>query len=92
MSKFITRTIEFTKVTALAVNTETEETETVEFTLAGKYDDEKKAKKALEKLDTGYIPVLVKSLESADKLFGITPEKFMENAVELDSETRKPIE
>ena len=36
--------------------------------------------------------VLVDKCDKVTKLYGMTVEQFLENAVELDSDTRKPIE
>lgn len=78
----VTRTIISTQVTALCLNLITAEPFNETFTLAGTYKDNAKMKKALEKMynnDEHIIAHIVHS-EVVNTLYGMTEQKFMENA------------
>ena len=89
----ITRTILGTKASVITVDTTNMTASTKEFTIGGEWADNNKLLKALKKTyetDTLVLSTVVKA-EKTEKLYGMTEELFMANAVELDSETRKPI-
>lgn len=90
----ITRTILGTKASVITVDTISMTASTKEFTIGGEWSDNNKLLKALKKTyetDTLVLSSVVKA-EKTEKLYGMTEELFMANAVELDAETRKPIE
>lgn len=94
MAKMITRTILGTKASVITVDTVSMTASTMEFTIGGEWSDNNKLLKALKKIyetDTLVLSSVVKA-EKTEKLYGMTEELFMANAVELDTETRKPIE
>ena len=94
MAKMITRTILGTKASVITVDTINMTASTREFTIGGEWSDNNKLLKALKKIyetDTLVLSSVVKA-EKTEKLYGMTEELFMANAVELDAETRKPIE
>ena len=94
MAKMITRTILGTKASVITVDTINMTASTMEFTIGGEWSDNNKLLKALKKIyetDTLVLSSVVKA-EKTEKLYGMTEELFMANAVELDAETRKPIE
>ena len=94
MAKMITRTILGTKASVITVDTINMTASTKEFTIGGEWSDNNKLLKALKKIyetDTLVLSSVVKA-EKTEKLYGMTEEFFMANAVELDVETRKPIE
>ena len=89
----ITRTILGTKASVITVDTISMTASTKEFTIGGEWSDNNKLLKALKKTyetDTLILSSVVKA-EKTEKLYGMTEELFMANAVELDAETRKPI-
>ena len=93
MAKMITRTILGTKASVITVDTISMTASTKEFTIGGEWSDNNKLLKALKRTyetDTLVLSAVVKA-EKIEKLYGMTEELFMANAVELDSETRKPI-
>ena len=93
MAKMITRTILGTKASVITVDTINMTASTKEFTIGGEWSDNNKLLKALKKIyetDTLVLSSVVKA-EKTEKLYGMTEELFMANAVELDPETRKPI-
>ena len=93
MAKMITRTILETKASVITVDTISMTASTKEFTIGGEWSDNNKLLKALKKIyetDTFVLSSVVKA-EKTEKLYGMTEELFMANAVELDAETRKPI-
>ena len=93
MAKMITRTILGTKATVITVDTTNMTASTKDFTMGGEWTDNNKLLKALKKTyetDTMVLSAIVKT-EKIEKLYGMTEELFMANAVELDAETRKPL-
>lgn len=93
MAKMITRTILGTKASVITVDTINMTASTREFTIGGEWTDNNKLLKALKNIyetDTLVLSSVVKS-EKTEKLYGMTEELFMANAVELDVETRKPL-
>ena len=93
MAKMITRTILGTKASVITVDTTSMTASTKDFTIGGEWTDNNKLLKALKKTyetDTMVLSAIVKA-EKTEKLYGMTEELFMTNAVELDAETRKPL-
>ena len=93
MAKMITRTILGTKASVITVDTTSMTASTKDFTMGGEWTDNNKLLKALKKTyetDTQVLSAIVKT-EKIEKLYGMTEELFMANAVELDAETRKPL-
>lgn len=93
MAKMITRTILGTKASVITVDTTNMTASTKDFTIGGEWTDNNKLLKALKKTyetDTKVLSAVVKT-EKIEKLYGMTEELFMANAVELDAETRKPL-
>ena len=90
----VTRTVVGTKVTVKVVDVETDELSKVEVNLPKAYDlEDAKLKKEIKKaLAENLVVVKVESVEPVNKLFGLDTSKFMELAIALDPETRKPIE
>ena len=98
----VTRTINFTEVTALTVDVVAQSTATQVYTLSGTYAENEKLIKALKKeyeSDTIKI-VSVLSTEVQEKLYGMTEQEFMSLAKVLPprkiynstSEETQPIE
>lgn len=78
----VTRTIATTNVTVLAINTETAEPCNLDFTLAGKIEDEKVMLKEVKKLiaDENIVAAKVVAYSTDEKLYGMTEECFIANA------------
>lgn len=94
MKKYpFTRTISKQNVIALVFDKETAEATNMNVTIAPVINDTKKLEKAVaEKLDnekTKFIEIVDVSVD--EKVYGLTLDAFMSNAVELDPKTRKPI-
>ncbi len=91
----VTRTISGTKVTATLINTATKEITTKVVQLSKTLEDEKKLRKAvtkeLENLNDGSMLVSIDATEKVEKLYGLPITTFMEQAIELDPETREAI-
>jgi len=89
----ITRTVVGTKVTAKVVSKTTDEVKSYSTVVSKVVADEKAAARELAKvIPSDLVIITVVSFEKVEKLYGITPAAFMENAVELDPATRKPLE
>ena len=91
--KMVTRSMKVTNAQALLVNLETQETVTQTIAMPNVYKDDKALMKALANSFEGSTlkPVHVLSTSIEEKLYGMTEKSFLENAQELDPETRKPI-
>ena len=91
--KMVTRSMKVTNAQALMVNLETQETETQVISIPNVFKDDKALMKALTKSYEGSTlkPVHVLSSSVEEKLYGMSEKTFLENAVALDPETRKPI-
>lgn len=78
----VTRTIVSTKVNALCLNLLTAEPYNEYFTLAGTYKDNAKIKKVLEKdfNNDEHVIAHIVSAEPIETLYGMTEQKFIENA------------
>lgn len=96
----VTRTINFTEVTALTVDVEAQATATQVFTLSGTFTENEKLIKALKKeYETDTIKVVsVISTEVNEKLYGMTEQEFMSLAKVLpprknyNSQEEQPVE
>lgn len=78
----VTRTIISTKVNALCLNLVTAEPYNEVFTLAGAYKDMAKLKKMLDKQynNEEHVIAHIVSTEQVETLYGMTEQKFIENA------------
>ena len=90
----VTRTVIGTKVTVKVVNNETDELSRVEVNLPKSYEleDPKLNKEVKKVLADNLVIVKIEKVEAVNKLFGLDTAKFMELAIALDPETRKPLE
>lgn len=91
--KMVTRSMKVTVAQVLMVNLDTQETATTPVNMANVYKDDKTLMKALNKVyeGTSTKPVHVLSTQVIEKLYGMTEKQFIDNAIELDPETRKPL-
>lgn len=93
----VTRTVVGTKAICKIVDPATEQITVKAVMLTGKYeviegDEAKPLIKAIKKsLGDTFVFVKVESVEDCSKLYGLDTPKFMEMAIELDPETRRPI-
>lgn len=78
----VTRTIISTKVNALCLNLLSAEPYNEVFTLAGSYKDVSKLKKMLDKQynNDEHVIAHIVSTEQVETLYGMTEQKFIENA------------
>lgn len=92
----ITRAVDGTKATVKVVSKATNEIFTKEVVLSKDYtDDSKKLFKECVKAlanDEDLVIINVENVEKVHKLFGLDVAQFMELAIELDPETRKPLQ
>lgn len=104
----VTRTVLSTRVNALCLDVESAEPMNQEFNLSGVYGkttkdengnktfevDEKKLLKACQKaFDTDAVKVVhIVDSEVVENLYGMDENEFLARAVQLDPNTRKPIE
>lgn len=92
----ITRAVDGTKATVKVVSKATNEIFTKEVVLSKDYtDDSKKLFKECVKAlsnDEDLVIINVENVEKVHKLFGLDVAKYMELAIELDPETRKPLQ
>lgn len=88
-----TRTIQKQTVTALVFDKTTAEPSNTTVTLAAPIADPAKLERTVAKMvETDNIKLIeVVDSFTEEKLYGITAEAFMANAVELDPKTRKPV-
>ena len=91
--QMITRTINATQVTILAVELDTAETFNETLVVPRVYKDDKKLERVVSKMfdDETRKAVHIVDKKVINKLMGMTEEDFIKNAVELDKETRKRI-
>lgn len=93
----VTRTVVGTKAICKVVDPATEQITVKAVMLTGKYealegDEAKPLIKAIKKsLGDTFVFLKVESLEDCSKLYGLDTTKFMEMAIELDPETRRPV-
>lgn len=93
MRNYVTRLVKGTVAKVKTINKNTDEiaTQDVIINRTFKEDDLPSVRKAVDKefKDTDYVVVSVIEYAPISKLYGIPVSLFMENAVELDPETRK---
>ena len=91
--KMVTRSMKVTQAQVLMVNLETQETATTQVNIPNTFKDDKVLMKALSKSYEGsqLKPVHVLSTSIKETLYGMSEKTFLENAQELDPETRKPL-
>lgn len=96
----VTRTIPTTTLQVMCVDTRTKEVITVPVVLPGKsfpadVKDERLEKELLKKADSltnkSIKPVKITKITVTKELFGLTEEQFLKYSVQLDPETRKPL-
>lgn len=90
----VTRTIVTTRVNVLCLDIQSAEPFNKEVTLPRTYKDEKKLMKAVESVvnsDT-VKAVHVVDQETVEKVYGMTEQNFIDNAIELDPTTRVAID
>lgn len=87
-----TRTITATIASVKAVNNDTDEISVYEFTVADDKADDVAIKKMFNRLHPELTAMKVTERRTVSSMFGITLAQFMSMAVELDPETRKPLE
>lgn len=90
----VTRTVVGTKVTVKVVDVNTDALSKIDVNLPKAYEleDAKLTKEVKKVIADNLVIVKVESVEPVNKLFGLDTAKFMELAMELDPETRKPLE
>lgn len=90
----VTRTIKTTKVNVLCLDLVKCEPYNKEFVLPRTYTDDKKLMKALEEIGNTETSKVVHIVDKGEveTLYGMSEQKFIENASILDPETRKEIE
>ena len=91
--KMVTRSMKVTNAQVLMVNLETQETAQTQVAIPNTFKDDKAIMKALEKLyaNTSTKPVHVLSTQVIEKLYGMSEKTFLDNAKELDPETRRAL-
>lgn len=87
--KMITRTIVTTRAVIMAFNLDTNEVITLNESYIGDLSDKDIEKKFAIDYDNSAKFLKLVNAEKCSKLYGISEKDFLENAVELDSETRK---
>lgn len=87
----ITRTVRTNIYRALRVNDETLETTVEEIAVPATIRKGTPFNDYCEKA-YGFVPAKVIEFDHVEQLYGITEEDFLKYAVELDIETRKPLE
>lgn len=89
--KMVTRTIILTKCVVLALDTQTVEPSNLTVEVSGTFQNEEKlmkAVKAVAETDTLKI-VQILTTETLEKLYGVSEQKFMEIAHELEPRKKK---
>ena len=90
----VTRTVIGTEVDVKVVNTATDAITVEKVKLNKAFTDvtDKKLMSAVKKaLTTDVVVIKIEAITPMNKLYGLDTSKFMEQAVELDPKTRKPI-
>ena len=90
----VTRELIGTEATVLVVDTVNGATDYREFTVPGKYRTTEHLLKAIKKVYEDETRKIVKIIDYKEvhKLYGMPIAQFYSHAIELDPETRKPIE
>ena len=83
-TRMVTRTIARTEVGALCANNQTGKVETVTLSVTGVYKDDRALVKAVVKeLPDTYVFLRIKSATVSEKLYGMSKDDFIRNAVEI---------
>ena len=92
--RMVTRTILTTKVNVLCMDTDSCEACNRDIILPCTYKDEEKLLKAVQKVvDTDdFKAVKITDYDTVETLYGMDEQKFIDNSVVLDPETRKLLE
>lgn len=90
----VTRTINVTTVKAITMDIETKAVSTQDFTISGDTPTRDSALKQAKKLyETSTLKIVaIESLETVEKLYGMTEVEFLKYAKELDPQTRKALD
>ena len=96
MRNLVTRAVVGTEVTVKVIDLATDAISTVQVVIDKRFAEDEKAKvrKAVDKqfADREDVAVVtVVDFHEVNKLYGVKQEVFMANAIELDPETRKPL-
>lgn len=89
----VTRTITTTKANVLCMDIQTAEPFNKVVTLPRTYKDDKTLMKKVQEVvetDTTIKAVYIVDKEEVETLYGMTEQEFIQNAVILDPETRRP--
>ena len=91
--KMVTRTVAQTRISMVGLNLETMKPETtLEYLPVEERDDAKLLKLAHKLFDTDTFKVVTVQFDGLkETLYGVPEAKFLQIAVELDPETRKPL-
>ena len=82
--RMVTRTIARTEVEALCANKQAEQIETVTISVTGVYkNDRALEKEVLKALPDTYAFVAIKTASVSEKLYGMSEDDFLRNAVEI---------
>lgn len=89
----VTRTINVTTVKAITMDIETKAVSTQDFTISGDTPTQDLALKQAKKLyETSTLKIVaIESLETIEKLYGMSEVEFLKYAKELDPTTRKAL-
>lgn len=89
----VTRTINVTTVKAITMNIETKEVSTQDFTISGDTPTQDLALKQAKKLyETSTLKIVaIESMNTVEKLYGMSEVEFLKYAKELDPTTRKAL-
>lgn len=89
----VTRTINVTTVKAITMDIETKAVSTQDFTISGDTPTQDLALKQAKKLyETSTLKIVaIESLETVEKLYGMSEVEFLKYAKELDPTTRKAL-
>lgn len=89
----VTRTINVTTVNAITMDIETKNVETKAFTISGDTPSNDSALKQAKKLyETSTLKIVaIESMDTVEKLYGMSEVEFLKYAKELDPITRKAL-
>lgn len=89
----VTRTINVTTVKAITMDIESKAVSTQDFTISGDTPSQDMALKQAKKLyETSTLKIVaIESLETIEKLYGMSEVEFLKYAKELDPTTRKAL-
>ena len=90
----VTRTIESTVANVMVVDlTEIGKgIQTISLEISGRFDNEEELKKVLDKeFKNKYTIIKIDYFNTFETLYGMPEKEFMQYAVELDKDTRKPL-